>query len=91
MIEPRDFYEVLIAEAFGCPGRDLPAEMEHWFLELGLPEYLEQYARPKDIGGLECDFINPSRAANNLRQADNETARDIARRSLERLTGGQSS
>ena len=81
----------VIAEAFGCPGRDLPAEMDHWFLELGLPEYLEQYARPKDIGGLECEFINPSRAANALRQADNETARDIARRSLERLSVGQSS
>ncbi len=75
----------IAARAFGCAGADLPEALAAWLEDLGLGEYVAAYVAPEAVDGLGDGLITRARAANNLREADGDAARGLARRSLERL------
>jgi phosphonate metabolism-associated iron-containing alcohol dehydrogenase len=75
-----------IAAGFGCSTRELPGAILEWFLELGVPSALANYVGPDSVGQLGGELINPARAANNIRDADDAAARRIVEAAFESLT-----
>ena len=75
-----------IAGGFGCRVGDLPQAIIEWFVELGVPSALAEYVGPDTAGLLGGELINPVRAANNIRDADDAAARRIVEAAFESLT-----
>ena len=76
-----------IAEAFGCALSALPDEIAAWLKGVGLAPHLAEYVEPGVVDSLGDGIITRARAANNIRPADGETARMLARQSLQALAG----
>lgn len=78
----------LVSGALKCAPDAIPETLERWLIDLGVGKIMARHLSVDDIDGFGDSLITPARAANNLRHADGETARQIARRAFERLTTG---
>ena len=74
-----------IAEGLGCRVDGIPEHLESWFEELGIGAMLACYVTPDVVETLEGNLITRARAANNIRELDEDSARRIARLALERF------
>jgi len=74
-----------IAEGLGCSVNEIPGHLEQWFDALGVGTLLGEYVSPAVADTLEGNLITRARAANNIRDIDEDSARHIARLALERF------
>ena len=74
-----------IAAGLSCPISEIPDVLEAWFDALELGPYIARYVSPDVTEQFGDNLITRARAANNLRDVDGETARSLARHSLERF------
>jgi alcohol dehydrogenase class IV len=74
-----------ITAAFGSTPETLAADINSWFLELGLNKYVSKYINKDIVNNLSESLINRSRAANNIRDIDVQQANTIVIESLENL------
>lgn len=74
-----------IAAGLSCSISEIPDVLEAWFDALELGPCIARYVSPDVIDQFGDNLITRARAANNLRDVDGETARSLARRSLERF------
>ena len=74
-----------IAAGLSCPISEIPGVLEAWFDALELGPYIARYVSPDVTDQFGDNLITRTRAANNLRDVDGETARSLARHSLERF------
>lgn len=79
---------VPVATALNCAPDAVPETLQRWLIELGVGEILARHLSVDDIDGFGDSLITPARAANNLRHADGDIARQLARRAFETLTSG---
>jgi alcohol dehydrogenase len=77
-----------VATALNCAPDAVPDTLQRWLIELGVGEILARHLSVDDIDSFGDSLITPARAANNLRHADGEVARRLARRAFETLTAG---
>lgn len=66
-----------IARAFDAPVSALPRAIRDWLKELGVVERLSTYATREQALSVGEEFINPSRAGNNIRPCASGDACDI--------------
>ena len=74
-----------IAKALDCGVGDLPDALQTWFNELGVGEQVLRYVTPSVTDELGDNLITRARAANNIRDVDGATARQLARTALDNL------
>ncbi len=74
-----------IAKALDCGVGDLPDVLQTWFNELGVGEQVLRYVTPSVTDELGDNLITRARAANNIRDVDGATARQLARTALDNL------
>ena len=74
-----------IADGLGCEVGEIPEFLESWFDELGVGAMLGSYVCSDVVDTLEGNLITRTRAANNLRDLDEKSARRIASAALERF------
>tara|TARA_Y100000589_G_scaffold317015_1_gene342457 strand:- start:1181 stop:2299 length:1119 start_codon:yes stop_codon:yes gene_type:complete len=75
----------LIADAFDCSLDELPDKFHSWIKEMGVVTYLQNYISNRSIDCIDEDLINPARANNNIRNADEKSAKKIVQASLKAL------
>jgi hypothetical protein len=63
----------------------LPDVLRTWFNELGVGEQVLRYVTPSVTDELGDNLITRARAANNIRDVDGATARQLARTALDNL------
>lgn len=74
-----------IAVGLGCRTAEIPDALYGWFDELGVGLAVGRYASAAAINHFGDNLITRARAANNVREVDGPTAKEIAKKALERL------
>ena len=72
----------LIADAFDCELDELRNEIHFWMIALRVPAYIRQFIYSSSVEKFGADLIHPARAANNVRPADAEDAKQILHNAL---------
>lgn len=72
-----------ISAGLNCDVDKIPDVIDDWLRTLGVGSVLLSYVSLDMIGSLTDDLITRARAANNVRDVDGPTARQIARTALE--------
>ena len=77
-----------VGAALHCAPDAVPETLQRWLIKLGVGEIMIRHLSVDDIDDFGDSLITPARAANNLRHADGDVARQLARRAFEALTAG---